>query len=82
MSLQKTIYLAVAITLGNNIISSIIEPFFKVEREMNTRRTLTSNKCEGVYRTYSKLIINDKPISQSLREEYEKCNHTNISSHS
>ncbi len=82
MSLQKTIYLAVAITLGNNIISSIIEPFFKAERDRNIRRTLTSNKCEDAYRIYSNLIINNKPILQSLKDAYEKCNQTNNSSQS
>lgn len=82
MSLQKTIYLAVIVTLGNNIVSSIIEPPPKVKKERNILSTLTSRKCEGIYRTYSKLIINDKPVSQSLREEYEKCNQTGNSSQS
>lgn len=67
--LEESLYTGAKITLVNNIVSSMIKP-----PKVNIYNILKSSpECEDIYRTYGKLIINEKPVSDALREEYKKC---------
>ena len=70
----------VGMSVADRLVTTVLGPR-KVEVQTENK-IVRSPECEEITRIYREALVKNEYISQSLREEYEKCNQTGNSSHS